>query len=98
MEEPMTYRVMYPADGWRPRAGHPRLPLAGDEWQVVRQDLDHGQRLYLELARADGGEVRVLVARVEAPCSRSGRQRYRTVRFLHPDEVELVAGATAWNG
>ena len=88
----MQYRVMYRADGWRPLA--PKRPALG-EWQVVHQDLDPQQRLYVELGRVPGAPIRVAVARLEVAIP--GTARYRTVKQLRPEELELVelpAGAS----
>lgn len=86
------YRILYSTAHWQSR----RHPLARDvveEWQVVRQELAEGQRLYVELVRRHGGPIRITVARRETPDTRSGQQTYRTARFLRADAIALVAGA-----
>lgn len=87
----MPYRVIYHEDRWQVRR-HPLLPHSTEECQVIRQELDNGQRLYLELTRQAGGPVRIVIARLEVLFNRHGRHVYRTARFLQPDEVELVQG------
>ncbi len=86
----MKYPVTYHTDGWQSRARHPMLPQAVEDCQIVRQTLEDGRRLYVELARFPGAPVRVLVARLEASISYAGKQRYRTVKFLQPDELDLI--------
>ncbi len=81
----MQYRVLYRADGWRPVA--PKRPALG-AWQVVQQDLDPQQRLYVELGRLPGAPIRVAVARLEVRMP--GTTRYRTLKQLRPEELELV--------
>ena len=86
----MKYQVVYRADGWETRAPHRLLPHAAEECQIVRRELENGRRLYVELARLPDEPVRVLVARLEVFTARSGRQRYRTVEFLQPHQLELI--------
>ena len=86
----MKYPVIYSAEGWQQRARHPMLPGHDEECQIVRHELADGQRLYVELARRPGVPLRVLIARIEVLAMRGGHQHYRTVRFLQPDELDLI--------
>ncbi len=81
----MKYRVVYRADGWRPLA--PKRPALG-EWQVLQQDVGNQQRVYVELGRSPGASIRVAVARLEVAIP--GTARYRTLKQLRPEELELV--------
>ncbi len=85
----MIYRVPYRPAHWQPRR-HPMLPDYVEECQVVRQDLTQGQRLYVELIRRPSVPIQITVARLEAPYTRWGQQKYRTLRFLRADEIALV--------
>ena len=85
----VVYHVPYSTAHWRSRR-HPLLPDYAEECQVVRQDLGQGQRLYIELVRRPGAPIRITVARLETSFTRWGQQKYRTVRFLRPDEIALV--------
>ncbi len=86
----MKYRVIYSAAGWQQRARHPMLPGHEEQCQIVRHELPDGQRLYVELARRQGAPLRVLIARIEVLAMRGGHQHYRTVKFVQPDELELI--------
>ena len=81
----MQYRVMYRADGWRPLA--PTRPALG-EWQGVQQDLAPQERLSVALGRGPDAPIRVAVARLAVRIP--GTTRYRTLKQLRPEELELV--------
>ncbi len=94
----MKYRVTYSAAEWQQRARHPMLPHDDEECQIVRHELPGGRRLYVELARRPGAPPRVLIARIEVSTVRAGHQHYRTVKFLQPDELDLIETPEAGMG
>ena len=89
----MRYRVEYRADGWHPitlQYSEAASQHIFGEWQTIRHDLGDGQWLYVELVRYPWTAVQVAVARVEALYTRLARTRYRTVKRLDVDDLELV--------
>ncbi len=87
----MKYRVEYAAQDWQPRIHPHDVPHTSvEEFQIVQHALDNGQRLYVELACTPGGSPRVLVARLMPPPTHPGKPRYSTIRFLSPDDLELI--------
>jgi hypothetical protein len=88
------YHVAYSATAWQPRSYHrgcrAQRQQTTDEFQVVQELLPDGRRLYVELARAPHGPLRILVARLDRPSVRAGQVRYQVARFLQAEDLDLI--------
>ncbi len=86
----MKYGIVYDARKWIPQFAVMSHRCVG-EWQVIEQDLGNGLRLYVELCRFPETPLRVAVARIDGPfVTSSGATRRHTVKFLQPDDLELI--------
>ena len=89
----MKYAIVYDSRKWIPQFAGMHHRCIG-EWQAIEQDLGKGQRLYVELCRFPETPLRVAVARIDSPfVSSSGATRRHTVKFLQPDDLDLIEAA-----
>ena len=86
----MKYSVTYHTDGWQSRTRHPMLPQAVEDCQIVRQTLEDGKRLYVELARFPGAPVRVLVGLFTTDVFGTARTRVKRQHVRAHRKVVMV--------